>query len=244
MGVPVSSPRSAKVIDLSVMRDRMRARRRILRLAPEHDGLEMLYQLDSDPDSYYSLPVLAWGLREDGEVVGMVPWMEGLMPCHELEDPQQGHFVGYRDPETDEVFMLAPDHKVFELEHAAAYYDYEVSDKTTLLQQLPDTLGTHALCMTNGETQWQLKQVFGWRLYSDGNIEALLVDEARVTQTPVLAGDDCLYPGRSRHDVVYFFQRAIANQIREQDPATLEALALMMTGESDQVCVEVHDREA
>lgn len=87
----------------------------------------MLYQLDSDPDSYYSIPVLAWGLREDGEVVGMVPWMEGLMPCHELEDPQQGHFVGYRDPETDEVFMLAPDHKVFELEHAAAYYDYEVS---------------------------------------------------------------------------------------------------------------------
>ena len=28
--------------------------------------------------------------------------------------------------------------------------------------------------------------------------------------------------------MVYFFQRSIANRIREQDPGTLEALALMV----------------
>lgn len=227
MGIPLS-PRSAQVIDLETMRQRQLAKRRLLRLCPELDGLEMLYRLASDPDTLYGMPLLAWGLREDGEVVGLVPWMEALTPCHELDDPEHGHFIGYRDPETEEIFYSPPEHKVFELEHAAAYFDYEETGETTLIQQLPDNQGTHALCMDDDDTPWQLKQVFGWRLYSNGEVEALLVDENRVASTPVLMGDDCLYPGHSRHRVVYFFQRVIANRIKEEDPATLEALALMV----------------
>lgn len=228
MGNPLS-PRSAQVIDLNTMRQRQLAKRRLVRLAPELDGLEMLYHLSSDPETLYGMPLLAWGLREDGEIVGLVPWMEALTPCHQLDDPEYGHFVGYRDPETEEIFHSAPDHKVFELEHAAAYFDYEDTTEPTLIQQLPDTLGTHALCMDGDDEPWQLKQVFGWRLYSNGEIESLLVDENRIDSTPVLAGDPCLYPGHSRHDVVYFFQRVIANRIKQEDPATLEALALMVT---------------
>jgi len=227
MGIP-TSPRSAQVIDLDTARHRLRARRRLIRLAPELDGLEMVYHLASDPDTLYGMPILAWGLREDGEVVGMVPWMEALTPCHELDDPEHGHFVGYRDPETEDVFLSAPEHKVLELEHAAAYFDYEDSAETTLLQQLPETLGTHALCLDDSQASWQLKLVFGWRLYSNGEVEALLVDESRVESTPVVAGDACLYAGHSRHAVVYFFQRAIANRIRQEDPDTLEALACMV----------------
>lgn len=228
MGNPLS-PRTAQVIDLKVMRERQLARRRLVRLAPELDGLEMLYHLASDPDTLYGMPLLAWGMQEDGDIVGLVPWMEALTPCHQLDDPEHGHFVGYRDPETEEIFHSPPDHKVFELEHAAAYFDYEATSEPTLIQQLPDTLGTHALCMDNDDQPWQLKQVFGWRLYSNGDVEALLVDEERIENTPVLAGDACLYPGHSRHDVVYFFQRIIANRIKQEDPATLEALALMVT---------------
>ncbi|GAA5173353.1 hypothetical protein [Modicisalibacter zincidurans] len=227
MGIPMS-PRSAQVIDLETMRNRLRAKRHLVRLAPELDGLEMVYHLASDLDTLYGMPLLAWGLRDDGEVVGLVPWMEALTPCHDLDDPEHGHFVGYRDPETEEIFYTAPEHKVYELEHAAAYFDYEESGETTLLQQLPETLGTHALCLDEEATTWQLKLVFGWRLYNNGTIEALLVDESRVESTPVVAGDDCLYPGHSRHQVVYFFQRAIANRIRQEDPATLEALACMV----------------
>ncbi|MFC3282463.1 hypothetical protein [Litchfieldella rifensis] len=227
MGIPLS-PRSARVIDLDAMRQRQLAKRRLVRLAPELDGLEMLYHLAADPETLYGMPLLAWGLREDGEIVGLVPWMEALTPCHQLDDPEYGHFVGYRDPETEEVFHSAPDHKVFELEHAAAYFDYEDTTEPTLIQQLPDTLGTHALCMDGDDAPWQLKQVFGWRLYSNGEVESLLVDENRVESTPVLAGDACLYPGHSRHQVVYFFQRVIANRIKQEDPATLEALALMV----------------
>ncbi|SDK62922.1 hypothetical protein [Billgrantia gudaonensis] len=227
MGISLSS-RPAQVIDLETMRQRHKAKQRLIRLAPELDGLEMVYQLASDPDAYYGMPIMAWGLREDGDVVGLVPWMEALTPCHRLDDPEQGRFVGYRDPETEELLESAPPHKALELEHAAAYFDYEETREVTLIQQLPDTLGTHALCIDDTQGPWQLKQVFGWRLYSDGNIEALLADESRVESTPILPGDDCLYPGRSRHRLVYFFQRRIANRIREQDPTTLEALALMV----------------
>ncbi|WP_192034670.1 hypothetical protein [Halomonas sp. YLGW01] len=226
MGIPMSRP--AQVIDLDAMRKRQRAKKRLVRLAPELDGLEMLYHLASDPETLYSMPLLAWGMREDGQVVGLVPWMEALTPCHHLDDPEYGHFIGYRDPETEEVFQGAPDHKVFELEHAAAYFDYEETSEPTLIQQLPDTQGTHALCMDGEDEPWQLKQVFGWRLYSNGDIEALLVDEHRVESTPVVPGDACLYAGHSRHQVVYFFQRVIANRIKQEDPATLEALALMV----------------
>lgn len=227
MGIPLSH-RPARVIDLETMRQRHRARQRLIRLAPELDGLEMVYRLPNESDAYYGMPLLAWGLREDGEVVGLVPWMESLTPCQRLDDPDHGHFIGYRDPETEELFEQAPEHKVLELEQAAAYFDYEETEEPTLIQQLPETQGTHALCMDESGTPWQLKQVFGWRLYSDGAIEALLADERLVDSTPILPGDACLYPGHSRHRVVYFFQRQIANRIRREDPATLEALALMV----------------
>lgn len=227
------SPRSARVIDLEARRQRQQARRRLIRLAPELDGLEMVYRLDSSAETLYGMPLLAWGLREDGEVVGLVAWMETLMPCQRLDDDEHGRFIGYRDPETEELFEVAPEHKLMELEHAASYFDYEETEQVTLIQQLPEIQGTHALCMDAGDAPWQLKQVFGWRLYSDGSIEALLADEQRVEQTPILLGDACLYPGHSRHRLVYFFQRQIANRIRQEDPATLEALALMVIPEGD-----------
>lgn len=227
MAIPLSR-RPAQVIDLDRMRQRQQARRRLVRLSPELDGLEMVYRLPAEPDFHYSIPLLAWGMREDGEVVGLVAWMESLAPCQQLDDPEHGRFIGYRDPETEELFEEPPEHKVLELERAAAYFDYEDTREAALIQQVPENQGTHALCMDDPHSPWQLKQVFGWHLYSDGRIEALLADEQDVEMTPVLPGDACLYPGHSRHRVVYFFQREIANRIRREDPATLEALAIMV----------------
>ena len=119
MGIPLS-PRPARVIDLESMRQRQLARRRLVRLAPELDGLEMVYRLDAPPDTLYGMPILAWGMRENGDIVGLVPWMESLTPCEQLDDPDHGHFVGYRDPETEELFDQPPEHKEMELAHAAA----------------------------------------------------------------------------------------------------------------------------
>ncbi|QNI03420.1 hypothetical protein HXW73_11010 [Halomonas sp. SH5A2] len=227
MGAPLS-PRSAQVIDLDSVRQRQLAQKTLVRLAPELDGLEMVYQLASDPDSYYGMPLLAWGLREDGHVVGLVPWMEQLTDCHELHRYEDGRFIGYRDPETEEIFSSPPDHKADELASAAEYFEYEPSGDITLIQQLPDTLGTHALCMNQPDSPWHMKPVYGWRLYSDGSVDALLADEDKAKMTPILLGDDCLYSAKTIHQSVYFFQRHIANRILEEDPATLDALAMVV----------------
>ena len=109
MGMTLS-PRPARVIDLETMRQKLQAKRRLVRLSPELDGLEMVYSLASDPDSLYGMPILAWGLREDGDVVGLVPWMETLTSCHQLDDAEHGRFVGYRDPETEELLEYPPPH--------------------------------------------------------------------------------------------------------------------------------------
>jgi len=222
------SPRSAQVIDLETARQRHEAQKCLVRLSPELDGLEMVYQLDADPESFYSMPVLAWGLREDGHVIGLIPWMEKLTPCHLLNSREQGCFVGYRDPETEEIFTDPPEHKWHELTASAEYFDYESSQEITLIQQIPDHQGTHALCMEGHHQPWQMKLVYGWNLYSDGSIDALVADEGKAAMTPILLKDACLYSTRSRHPKVYFFQRHIANQIVEEDPDTLESLALMV----------------
>ncbi|MCM5703008.1 hypothetical protein [Larsenimonas salina] len=218
----------AKVIDLSEMRERYKAQHHIVRLAPELDGLQMVYQVASDPDAAYAMPILGWAMKSNGDVVGVVPWLDSLVDCETIDDPEHGVFLGYRDPETDDVFDVAPSHKQMELEHSAAYFDYEPTNEKTLLQSLPDTQGTHALCVDESDGPWQLKQVYGWQLYNDGSIEALLVDDEAVQHTPILLGDDCLYPGKSRHEMIYFFQRTIANRIKEQDPDTMNALAIMV----------------
>lgn len=227
MGI-TQSPRSAQVIDLATVRQRQQAQKCLIRLAPELDGLEMVYQLAASPGTYYGLPILAWGLQEDGNVVGLVPWMETMATCHELDSDEHGQFVGYRDPETEEIFELPPDHKYYELTAAADYFEYEAAGEVTLIQQLPDTQGTHALCMNRTDAPWHMKPVYGWRLYSDGSLEALLADEQKASMTPILLGDKCLYDARTRHKTVYFFQRHIANRILEEDPATLESLAMMV----------------
>ncbi len=63
--------------------------------------------------------------------------MESLVACHELDSHESGVFVGYRDPETDEIFDTPPDHKYDELIAAAGYFEYESSGDVTLIQQLP-----------------------------------------------------------------------------------------------------------
>ena len=50
---------------------------RVIRLAPEMDGLEMVYSNQAHPDKFFSLKILCWALKADGDVVGMVPWLNG-----------------------------------------------------------------------------------------------------------------------------------------------------------------------
>ena len=199
----------------------------LIRIAPELDGLEMLYSNAENPDKLFSVKILAWGLRVNGEVVGLVPWLDELVACDEINDPLNGQWEGYYDQGVDEMFFAAPLHKVVELETAADYYEYQCDTDREIIQEIPDTIGTHAVLSTDGFHSITLKEVVSWRLLNDGTMEAMLIDELKMLNTPVLPGDGCLYPADKNEDFRYFFQHHIANKIKAQDPEAMAAISLL-----------------
>jgi hypothetical protein len=200
----------------------------IIRLSPEYDGLSMLYSnRHTDPNKLYSMRILCWGLRADGEVVGLVPWLNSLTPCIELDDPATGYFEGYYDPAADYLFFDPPGHKVAELEGAADYFDARPDNPHPVAQEIPDTIGTHAMLAGQDEHTLVLTEVLSWRLLNDGTVEAMLIDEDNVASTPVLPGDPCLYAASENPRFRYFFQHHIANQIKSEDPVALAAIAML-----------------
>ena len=201
---------------------------RLVRLSPEHDGICMLYSTTkSNPDKLYTMRILCWGIRDNGEVVGLVPWLNQILPCDELEDPFFGQFEGYYDIGSERVFYHPPPHKTIELETAASYFRAGKLPEETIIQEIPDTIGTHAMLNADDDSSLILTEVLSWRLQHNGHIQAMLVDEDKVNVTPVLPGDPCLYPAEDNPNFRYFFQHQIANQIKSQDPEALAAIALL-----------------
>ncbi len=222
------SQRTAPVIDIRSRQPwQAPEQRRFVRLAPELDGLEMLYSNDNDPEKLFSVKILFWGLRANGEVTGLVPWLGDIVTCPEIKDPLNGHFEGYYDAGIEDVFHEPPEHKIAELETAADYYEMEGANPEDVIQELPDNHGTHAVLTGDGFRSLTLIEVHSWRLYGDGRIHGMLIDDEQVSATPVLPGDDCLYAAQEHPDFRYFFQHRIANKIKEQDPDALAALALL-----------------
>ncbi|ROQ20639.1 MULTISPECIES: hypothetical protein [Marinimicrobium] len=203
---------------------------RFVRLAPELDGLEMLYSNDTSDDRLFSLKILCWGLRANGEVVGLVPWLNDIVACPDICDPLNGQWEGYYDPGIDDVFFDAPIHKVVELETAAEYYELQCENDDDVVQELPDTIGTHAVLATEETNKLNLVEVISWRLQHDGSIYGMLTDMNKIVSTPVLPGDACLYPAQQSDQFRYFFQHQIANKIKAEDPEALAAISLLVDG--------------
>lgn len=201
---------------------------RIIRLAPELDGLEMLYSNEVSGEKYFSLKILCWALRADGQVAGLVPWLNDIIACPDIKDPLNGSFEGYYDPGIDELFFEAPIHKVVELETAAEYYDYQCDSESDIIQEIPDTIGTHAVLADEGFKCLTLQEVVSWRLHHDGIVDCMLIDEEKVVSTPVLPGDECLYSGHSNDKFKYYFQHHIANKIKSEDPDALAAISMLV----------------
>lgn len=201
---------------------------RIIRLSPEHDGICMLYSnCTSGPEILYAMKILCWGLRDNGEVVGMVPWLNKVMPCEELNYKQHGQYEGYYDIAAECIFSQAPIHKVLELETAADYFEFEQTVDIDIIQEIPETIGTHAMLNAEGREHIVLAEVLSWRLLNNGTIEGMLINEEKVSSTPVLPGDPCLYPTNANPHFCYYFQHHIANQIKAEDPETLAAISVL-----------------
>ncbi|WP_043316907.1 hypothetical protein [Microbulbifer sp. HZ11] len=202
---------------------------RFIRLSPELDGLEMLYSNSSSGTDLYSLKILCWGLRANGEVVGLVPWLNSIVACPDIQDPLDGRFEGYYDSGIEEIFHEPPIHKIVELETAAEYFEYESNQADEVVQEIPDTIGTHAVFMDADKENLTLTEVVSWRLFASGEIHGMLIDHNSVETTPVLPGDDCLYPAQESECFRYFFQHHIANKIKSEDPEALAAIAALVT---------------
>ena len=201
----------------------------VIRIAPEYDGLAMLYSNNrSSPDKLYTMNILCWALRSDGEVVGMVPWLNRVMPCTNLEDPCDGRWEGYYDKSNGEIFYEPPIHKVLELETAVNYFNFDGCLAEDVIQEIPDTIGTHAMLNSHEKSCLLLTEVVSWRLLGDGDIQAMLIDPDKVQSTPVLAGDASLYPTSNNDEFRYFFQHHIANQIKSADPEAIEAISQLL----------------
>lgn len=225
---PKSSDDRSNVIDLFSGRPIDDVTDRIIRITPELDGLEMLYTNDTSPNRLYSLKIVCWALRESGDVVGLVPWLNQVVPCPEINDPLNGRWEGYRDPRTNDIFYHTPRHKIMELELSEEFYHVEHVREGDIVQEIPDGIGTHAVLTENGFRSFVLIEVLSWRLMADGTVHAMLVDEEKVKATPVLPGDPSLYSAQEQAEFKYFFQHRIANKIKEQDPEALAAISMLI----------------
>jgi len=229
MSEPLNVDFSSNVIDIFTGDTwSEKQQKRFIRLAPEIDGMEMLYTNEQNPNKLFTLKILCWGLRENGEIDGLVPWLDKIVPCTEIDDPLQGCWQGYFDPGIEQIFFEAPEHKITELDAAAEYYQYDCESEEDVVQEISDNIGTHAVLSGDQFQSITLAEVVSWRLKANGEMSAMLIDEKLVETTPVLPGDLCLFSANERDDFQYYFQHHIANKLKEKDPEAIAAIASLM----------------
>lgn len=215
------------VINLHAHRARRQGPGRIVRIAPENDGLRVLYTNDLHPDRMMSLDIIGWALHEDGSTAALVPWLRSVTSAAALADPLNGRCAGYWDPGRERLVEDTPPHHRAELEAARDYFGTAANDHRIVVQTLPDSAGTHAVMSADRFRTVTLLEIVGWQLRGDGSLLALAADGERVTETPVLADDPCLYAVQEREAFRYFFQRGVANQVKRHDPEALACLAIL-----------------
>ncbi|MGB0359917.1 MAG: hypothetical protein ACPGEF_00685 [Endozoicomonas sp.] len=202
----------------------------VIRIAPELDGMEILYSNDANPGKMFSMKILCWALMKDGTIDAMIPWLNKIVPARELNDPLNGRWEGYYDTTHAQAFFEIPEHKTLELEQAEDYYHPKETEDTIILQEIPDTIGTHAILTEDKFKSIILVHVTSWRLYSTGEIFAMIADDKKVENTPVLPGDECLFAAQEHKDFHYFFHYLIANKIKSGDPEALAAFTHLVEG--------------
>lgn len=201
----------------------------IIRLSPEIDGLCMLHSFLPQDEQFTVIPILCWALQNNGEVVAMIPWKQGLRRCADFNNTELGYFHGYYDSALDDIFEQAPLHKALELEAAANFFEeHYQSSESPVLQEVPDHIGTHALLIGEDEHSLVLSEVISWQLLRDGSLQGMLINHDKVSSTPVLIGDECLYPATDNARFRFYFQHHIANQIKNRDPDILADIASLL----------------
>jgi hypothetical protein len=194
---------------------------KILYLSPEFEGLCLLYAHHAlSTDKLYAVRILCWARLADGRDVALVPWLKGIARCTDLNNPESGEAQGYYHPTSDRQFSSVPEHHV----QALNALSERGSSGKGIVQEIPDMTGSHAALIRGDETKFHLEPVVSWQLDDTGVMTAMVADQDRATQWPVLPGDDCLYPATPEYGFRYFFQYHIANQIKSGGAMATRAL--------------------
>jgi hypothetical protein len=217
----------SNVIRFGAWREKQKKADRIVRLAPELDGLETLYSNDANPGVCFNLKVPCWALKASGEVVGLVPWLSDIIECPRFSDPLNGYWAGYRDPFTEEIFYQPPDHKIAELKTASDYFSSNFRRANAWVQELPDNLGTHALFTADDFKTIALIEVVSWRLLKTGRVLGMLPEYEKITDYPILFNEKNLYAAQDHPHFKYFFHFSLVDRIKKHDPEAMNALSLL-----------------
>lgn len=218
----------------------------IIQICPENSGIKMLYANHNKPERLISVPVLCWGIRNDGETVGIVPWIGEIRDCTRIEETHDISWEGYYLESTGTIFSAPPEPMVAQLATAMRFIpdnkkgepknplpnnplpNKGSDDEKNVAQEIPDLIGTHALIINADAQSLLLTPVVSWALDEVGEIHGMLVNEDTVEKTPVIPGDDCLYSAASNPKFCCYFQREIAEQIRLGHPETIEAIEKLL----------------
>ena len=213
----------------------------IIQICPENSGIKMLYANHNRPERLVSVPVLCWGIRNDGETVGVVPWIGEIRDCTRIGETHDISWEGYYLESTGTIFSTPPEPMVAQLATAIRFIPdnkkrepktpltkQDSVDEKNIAQEIPDLIGTHALIINADAQSLLLTPVVSWALDQKGEIHGMLVNEDTVEKTPVIPGDDCLYSATSNPKFCCYFQREIAEQIRLGHPETIEAIEKLL----------------
>ena len=200
------STHSAKILPFTPSSSRIRC------ISPAYEGHCLLYSHHAlSRDKLYAIRILRWARLADGRDVAVVPWLNDISHCRDLNDAETGLAVGYYDPACDDRFDTLPSQHRAALD---ALSEQVAMDKAHgILQEIPDLIGSHA-AMVKDSDELVLEPVVSWQLRGDGRMQAMLADPERITQQPVLPGDPCLYAADHESGLRYYFQYHIANQIK------------------------------
>lgn len=203
---------------------------RIVRIVPEISGIRMLYANVDQPQRLVAVPILCWALDDAGNITGLVPWLDEILPCGAVAEKYSVFWEGYYDPDTEEIFFEASEEVVGQL-ILSARYDRRMnrtididSQSRMVVQEIADPVGTHALLLASNNDSLLLTSVVSWILDETGCLHGMLADDSAIEKLPVLPGDNCLFSAAEAENFRCYFQRDIAEQIRTQNPETLEAI--------------------
>lgn len=211
---------------------------RIVRVCAETNGARMLYATLDQPERLVAVPILCWALLEDGSVTGMVPWLDEVLPCYEIEQKYSISWEGYYCSIVEDFFFDPPAEVTAQLSIAARFNGKLLNkaplqnssaalaeqEEWQIIQEIPDPIGTHALLLNENSDQMVLTSVISWTLDDNGRLHGMLADDNSIEKLPVLPGDNCLFCAEEDPNFKCFFQRDIAEQIRLQNPETMQAI--------------------